>query len=390
MTQSAGPPLRLFDFALGECPPNDPTKHPGCQTRPAHPPTSTDSVKSHASNLAAAGLERIYLISCDDDGADQPVISRSAPVKHNLIGDKVLYGRSLGASTDPVDELVSVPLPSGGQRWEKVTTVENLTWRRRKEFTTNVDTFYIVSTRLLDSDVILGSDGSLELQFPSDVQEAHSPQARYQRGGFVEMEELDLAVPPYATTVPMHSYQNRYKLGPHGPPSNSRWPQLRHSYQQTSMPLNVQRKYDSVQAFRDTQRMHEAEPTAPAPHPRHIDHGQPTHTTTPFAAQGSTASDRLVGQNTNEMSFDPDASGEAFYQAFHQWAVRRKRGGDLERHRMTLWLKASKNTPEDEAYELSLNEGELEELWETAVDWIRENKSPKAPHLYATVELEGG
>lgn len=131
------------------------------------PPTSAGSVKSNASSLAAAGLERIYLISCDDDGADQPVISRSAPVKHNLIGDKVVYGRSLGASTDTVDEWVSVLLPSGVQRWEKVTTAVNLTWRRRKEFTTNVDTFYIVPVRWLDSDVILGSDGSLECQFPS-------------------------------------------------------------------------------------------------------------------------------------------------------------------------------------------------------------------------------
>jgi hypothetical protein len=91
-----------------------------------------------------------------------------------------------------------------------------------------------------------------------------------------------------------------------------------------------------------------------------------------------------------QMSFDPDAPGEAFYQAFHQWAVRRKRGVDLERDRMTLRLKASKNTPDDEAYELGLNQGDLEELWEMAVDWIQENKSPKAPHLYATVVLEAG
>ncbi|KAJ4352551.1 uncharacterized protein N0V89_007900 [Didymosphaeria variabile] len=57
---------------------------------------------------------------------------------------------------------------------------------------------------------------------------------------------------------------------------------------------------------------------------------------------------------------------------------------------MTLLLKTSKKTPDDEVYELRLEEGELEELWETAVDWIQENKSPKAPHLYATVELEAG
>jgi hypothetical protein len=131
------------------------------------PPTSAGSVKSHASSLAAAGLERIYLISCHDDGADQPVILRTAPVKHNLIGDKVVYGRGFGDSTDPVDELVSVPRPSGGQRQENVTRAVNLTWRRRKEFTTNVHTFYIVSARLLDSDVVLGFDGSMERQFPT-------------------------------------------------------------------------------------------------------------------------------------------------------------------------------------------------------------------------------
>jgi hypothetical protein len=130
------------------------------------PPTSTSSVKSHASSLAAEGLEKIYLLSCNDEGKDQPVISRRVSVKHNLIGDKVVYGRNLGASTDRVNELVLIPLPSSGQRWEKVTIAVNLTWRRCKEFTTNVDTFYIVSARLLDTDVILGSDGSLERQFP--------------------------------------------------------------------------------------------------------------------------------------------------------------------------------------------------------------------------------
>jgi hypothetical protein len=131
------------------------------------PPTSAGSVKSHTSSVAAAGLEKIYLISCIDDGADQPVLSRSIPVKHNLIRDKVVYGRSLGASPVPVDEFVSVPLSSGGQRRVKVTTAVNMPWRRRNEFTTNVDIFYIVSAQFLDCDVILGSDESLERQYPS-------------------------------------------------------------------------------------------------------------------------------------------------------------------------------------------------------------------------------
>jgi hypothetical protein len=131
------------------------------------PSNSAGSVKSHASSLAAAGLERIYLISCDHDGADQAVIVRSAPVKHNLIGDKVVYGRGFGLSTDPADETVSVHLPSGGQRWERVTKSVTLTWRRRNEFKTNIDTFFIVPARLLDNDAVLNLDESLERQLPS-------------------------------------------------------------------------------------------------------------------------------------------------------------------------------------------------------------------------------
>lgn len=166
------------------------------------------------------------------------------------------------------------------------------------------------------------------------------------------------------------------------------------SYQQTSMPPNIQRTYDRVPAFQDIQHMHANESSVPAPHPRHIDHGQQTHTTTPLAAQGSSSGQLQVtglwDKTPIKMSFDTDAPGETFYQAFHQWAVRRNRGGDVERHRMTLWLKASKKTPDEEAYELSLKEGELEDYWETAVDWIQENKSSKVPHLYATVRLETG
>lgn len=134
---------------------------------PRTPPTSAGSVKSYNSSLAAAGMEKIYLLSCDDEGSDQPVISKRAAVKHNLVGHNVVYSRGLGVRTHLVDELVTVPLPSGGWRREKVTNAVNLTWRRCKEFKTTGDTFYVVSSKLLDSDVILGSEESLEHQLPS-------------------------------------------------------------------------------------------------------------------------------------------------------------------------------------------------------------------------------
>jgi hypothetical protein len=131
------------------------------------PPTSAGSVKSHASSLAAAGLEKIYLISSNDDDEDQPVLSRSIPVEHNLIRDKVVHDRGLSDSRVSVDKLVSVPLPSGGQRRVKVTTAVKLAWRRRHECASNVDIFYIVSAQFLRNDVILGSDETIEHQYPS-------------------------------------------------------------------------------------------------------------------------------------------------------------------------------------------------------------------------------
>lgn len=129
------------------------------------PSTSAGSTKSHASSLATAGVEKIYLLASDTDDQDWPVTSRSVTIKHNLIGDRVVHSRGLDANVDSVDELVH--LPPGGQRLVRTTRCVRLTWRRRNEFTTNVDTFYIVSAKLLESDVIMSSDGWLEHQLPS-------------------------------------------------------------------------------------------------------------------------------------------------------------------------------------------------------------------------------
>ena len=131
------------------------------------PPTSAGSVKSHASSMAAAGVEKILFLSGDDEGTDVPVLSRRAPGKYNLIKDQVAHGRGLVAGRFGVDELVPVHHPSVGHTWENVRFAVNLTWRRRNEYSTNVDTFHIVPARSLDCDVVLGSDASMERQLPS-------------------------------------------------------------------------------------------------------------------------------------------------------------------------------------------------------------------------------
>jgi hypothetical protein len=204
----------------------------------------------------------------------------------------------------------------------------------------------------------------------TDVEETYSPQARYQQRGFVTMEELDPAIPPRAPTAPIHGYE------------------------QSGLPNNVQRTYDRVQAVQNIHRMNLAERSTPISAPRHVDHGQATNTTMSPAAQGLSSGQLQVSglwdKTPIKMSLDPEASGEVFYQEFCKWASRRNRNGDIERTKMTLWLKANKNARDDEAYELSLKEGELEDFWEEAIDWIQDNKNPKAPHLYATVQLESG
>jgi hypothetical protein len=203
-----------------------------------------------------------------------------------------------------------------------------------------------------------------------DIEETHSPQARYQRP-FGRVDDLDAAPLLHAHTMPTHAYQQP----PIPPPA-------------------IQRIFEPVQAMRDNQPMHTVDPSASATHPKHVNRDQPTQPVTPLATQeGSSGQLYVAGlwdKTPIQMSFDPKDTGEAFCQAFHQWAVKRKRGGDFDRERVTLWLKANKKIPDDEAYVLSLGVSDLEVLWEAAVEWIEEHKNPKAPHLFATVEFEAG
>lgn len=129
------------------------------------PPNSTGSVTSYTSSAATAGVERIYLMFSDNDVEDRPVMSRSVPGKHNLIGDSLAFSDGFVARKFPVDESVFVPLSSGGQRREKVTVGVTVSWHRYKELKTKSGTFYVVSSNLLDCDVILGFEGSHH--FPS-------------------------------------------------------------------------------------------------------------------------------------------------------------------------------------------------------------------------------
>ncbi|KAI4911384.1 uncharacterized protein J4E92_010197 [Alternaria infectoria] len=335
------------------------------------PPTSAGSVKSATSGLAAAGMEKISFLSCDDDGADQPVIARRAPGRYNLIGDGVAYGRGLSAGQFEVDESILVHTSAGAAKWVAVKAAVNLTWRRRNEFKTNMDTFYVVSARLLDSDVVLGSEESMERQFPSEVQEAHSPQGRYPPG-FVTVDEYDQAVPPQAPTAPIHPYQHQYQ-----PPSPE-----------------VQRAFGRVGAMHEVQRMRGSEPPAQVAPSAPANYSPQSDAPIPIPSQGDPSDELEIegywGRMPISMSVDISGSGEQFFQAFQCMAIDRKRGDNLDRQRLAVWLRADEDGPEDEAYYVSLDQGALEKRWKMVVRWIRKNKNSEEPHLYATVEIADG
>ncbi|KAI4640551.1 uncharacterized protein J4E78_010574 [Alternaria triticimaculans] len=128
------------------------------------PPTSTNKV-SYAFGPLVADMEEISFLSCDDDDiVDQPVSARRAPGRYNLIGDGVVYGRGLKTGQFEVDKSVPVYTSFGVAKWVTVKTAVELTWRRPGQLQTHLDTFYVVSARLLDSDVVLGFDESVDRQ----------------------------------------------------------------------------------------------------------------------------------------------------------------------------------------------------------------------------------
>jgi hypothetical protein len=85
---------------------------------------------------------------------------------------------------------------------------------------------------------------------------------------------------------------------------------------------------------------------------------------------------------------DLRAPAEAFFKAFQH--VVEKRKGIFERDTMTLYLKKDKQTPDDEAYPLSLEADELEADWERTVEWLQDNRREKPPHVYGRVQVGEG
>jgi N6-adenosine-specific RNA methylase IME4 len=88
-------------------------------------------------------------------------------------------------------------------------------------------------------------------------------------------------------------------------------------------------------------------------------------------------------------SIDLDASGETFYNTI-QHVFRRRLKGNPERSVLSILFTTEKGSEEAIMLSVSLDESTLESDWESVVDWMKDNRRTKPPHLYAIVELENG
>jgi len=66
------------------------------------------------------------------------------------------------------------------------------------------------------------------------------------------------------------------------------------------------------------------------------------------------------------------------------------RKGMFDRAAIRIILKTDKQTPDDEAYKLSLEESDLEADWPTTLEWLEENKTGKSPRIYGRVQVGEG
>jgi hypothetical protein len=100
-------------------------------------------------------------------------------------------------------------------------------------------------------------------------------------------------------------------------------------------------------------------------------------------------SERLrVGGALGKFWLNLDAPAQWFFESIQPQLEKKKKSFD--RNTVSIFFHSDKQMFDDEVCELPLGEDELEADWEDTVDWIRENKREKAPHVYVTVQFNEG
>jgi hypothetical protein len=92
--------------------------------------------------------------------------------------------------------------------------------------------------------------------------------------------------------------------------------------------------------------------------------------------------------NSSTLSFwlDLDSSAQEFFMTLHK-EFEKKKKCILDRATMSILFTYDK-TSNDDGREIQLSEDELEADWEETVEWLRDNKRQKSPHIYAAVHSD--
>jgi hypothetical protein len=124
-----------------------------------------------------------------------------------------------------------------------------------------------------------------------------------------------------------------------------------------------------------------------------VDHSQPTPAPIQVSGNNSETPNRKLRLSLKwdktpvNLWLDLDGPAAAFFQALRDVSKRRQ---VHDWDSLAIYLKTKSQSPGDIAYRLSLDAEELDADWETTVEWLEENKRDKTPHIYGSIEVEGG
>ncbi|KAF2848340.1 hypothetical protein T440DRAFT_520037 [Plenodomus tracheiphilus IPT5] len=363
-------------------------------TSPLSPPGSASQASRTSSKGEASPRLYIKILTDTDTGVEEEMVRvRHAPIPHSVIHMAVVDRLNLNDNLAPIDRFQIPVLRStapGIHILVHVSDSISLTWIRPGSDMTHKTTFYVVTGELLDIDVLLGQEDSGEVPTgftPNSALQTPRNPNQFSRGSSGNTHGFTQA-PPAASWHRSATYMT-------GDDSSTTTIQHQPSQQHQQVPSFLQPMFN---------QQHPSQPLASsAAHPArprtHIDTSRLTQSpaiptaSTHHTGDPNVATDRLRlciewGKTPIMVWIDLCASGDAFFQAFHKLAVQRKR--TLERTETTLFLRQTKEGLDDEEYPMSLDEDELDADWEMTVDWLKDNKKEKPPHIYGRVEVGEG
>jgi activator of HSP90 ATPase len=122
-------------------------------------------------------------------------------------------------------------------------------------------------------------------------------------------------------------------------------------------------------------------------HPSTADVPSSTRMATPHPGSDRIRVSCTLGSSAISFWLDLDASAQEFFVTLYKELEKKK--NTLNRATTSVLFTCDK-TSDAEGREIQLSEDELEADWEETMEWIRDNKRQKSPHIYAALQCDEG